>query len=204
MEENKQLYYYAGDLSITSPAIIKYDRDFNIVDILYFTYKKGMIGIPYWTAIDFSMFDKDGFTNMYRWDNFRIKFDKVLDFVEHPICFIVEASSYSSTGNIVDINQFTGGIISILMMKFGIPIYEYSPKEIKKFATGNGNADKPQMRKHLKLKFPDFDNELLKFEEDPYKCIRFKPPLEDITDSFWLGQMLKYKIETGELHEDFK
>ena len=31
--ENKKLYYYTGDLSIKSSAIIKWDKDFNIVDI---------------------------------------------------------------------------------------------------------------------------------------------------------------------------
>lgn len=199
--ENKKLYYYTGDLSIKSSAIIKWDKDFNVVDILYFSYKKGMIGIPYWTHVSLSDIGEKGFTEMYRWENFKYKFKKIMDFIEHPINFNVEASSYASDkGDVVDINQFTGGLITHIMMKFDIPINEYSPKTIKKFA-GNGGAGKPQMRKFLKIKYPEMDAELLKFEQPPYKCIRFKPPIDDIVDSYWIGKLIEDEHKKGTLRK---
>lgn len=196
--ENKKLYYYCGDLSIKSSGIVKLDKDFNIVDVLYFTYNKSMIGIPYWSAIDVSEIGEKGFSSMYRWDRYKFMYEKILAFIEHPISFNVEASSFKSTGNVVDINQFTGGLISTIMMMYNIPINEFPPKTIKKFA-GKGNAGKPQMRKFLKIRYPELDELLLRFEENPYNAHRFKPPVDDIVDSVWIGKLIEEKYKKGEL-----
>ncbi|NLW19471.1 MAG: crossover junction endodeoxyribonuclease RuvC [Candidatus Cloacimonetes bacterium] len=50
------------------------------------------------------------------------------------------------------------GVILLTLARHGVPIVEYSPREVKKAVVGNGNASKEQMRymvnQLLKLKTP--------------------------------------------------
>lgn len=45
------------------------------------------------------------------------------------------------------------GVITLTISHFGCPLYEFSPQEVKLAATGQGNADKKQVQKMLKLMF---------------------------------------------------
>lgn len=43
------------------------------------------------------------------------------------------------------------GVILTVLEKFGIPIYEYTPMEVKQVLTGYGRADKKEVEKMVKL-----------------------------------------------------
>ncbi len=43
------------------------------------------------------------------------------------------------------------GVIITVLEKFGIPIYEYTPMEVKKVLTGYGRADKKEVEQMVKL-----------------------------------------------------
>jgi len=43
------------------------------------------------------------------------------------------------------------GVVLLVARQHGLPIYEYTPNEIKKTMTGYGNADKKQMQEMVKL-----------------------------------------------------
>ena len=45
------------------------------------------------------------------------------------------------------------GVITLTISHFGCPLYEFSPQEVKLAATGQGNADKKQVQKMLKIMF---------------------------------------------------
>ena len=46
------------------------------------------------------------------------------------------------------------GVILFTIAKYGIPVYEYSPREVKKSVVGNGNASKQQVRYMVKQMIP--------------------------------------------------
>ncbi len=45
------------------------------------------------------------------------------------------------------------GVLTLVLAKAGIPIYEYTPLQVKQALTGSGRADKEQVGKMLKLVF---------------------------------------------------
>jgi Holliday junction resolvasome RuvABC endonuclease subunit len=50
-------------------------------------------------------------------------------------------------------------VVHLFSDEFGIILTEYSPKEIKKFATGSGNAKKPEMVAAVQKEFPNITND---------------------------------------------
>lgn len=54
---------------------------------------------------------------------------------------VVEDYSMGSRGRTFHIGEL-GGVIKLMLWERNIPILLVSPKQLKKFATGNGNADK--------------------------------------------------------------
>lgn len=55
------------------------------------------------------------------------------------------------------------GVIITVLEKFGVPIYEYTPMEVKKVLTGYGRADKKEVEQMVKLtletdKLPKLDD----------------------------------------------
>lgn len=58
---------------------------------------------------------------------------------------VLEGYSYASKGrSVVDIGEL-GGVIRLLLWEEAIPYIEVPPAVLKKFATGRGNAGKPEM-----------------------------------------------------------
>lgn len=45
------------------------------------------------------------------------------------------------------------GVITLTVVRAGVPLHEYTPLEVKQALTGSGNADKTQVQKMLKLVF---------------------------------------------------
>ena len=66
--------------------------------------------------------------------------------VEHPSIIAIEGGSFSSVGRTFDISECLGRLLYRLESMYpGVTIIRPSPKTIKKFATGSGNATKADM-----------------------------------------------------------
>jgi len=93
----------------------------------------------------------------------------------------IESPAYQVASN--NGRLLSGLFFSILthFIKEGIEYLPVNPKTLKKFATGNGSADKHQMKEALKKD----ELEMLSF------LSKIKPKskkFEDIVDSFWLAK----------------
>lgn len=106
-----------------------------------------------------------------------------MDEVKH-IAFEGYAFGKQGTRSLVQLGEFIGGMKK-MFYDLGKGIVLYPPKTVKKFATGNGNADKVLMcdtfRKtctHLyPEEFSNFDN--------------YDSPLADMVDAFWMAETLR-------------
>ena len=61
------------------------------------------------------------------------------------------------------------GVILLTARMHGITLYQYAPREIKKMLTGDGSADKKQMRKMVLLTVPEAAD--LKTQDDVFDAI---------------------------------
>ena len=89
------------------------------------------------------------------------------------------------SGSILQIAEFCGGIRYLIYTK-GIGIINFGIMQIKRFATGNGNAGKPDMciafAKEYSSLYPKeiFD-----------KLTQYESPHNDLCDAFWMCEILR-------------
>ncbi len=63
-----------------------------------------------------------------------------------PDCAAIESMFFQKHIRSVFTLGHARGVILLALAQKGIPIFEYSPREVKKAVVGNGNADKEQVR----------------------------------------------------------
>jgi Holliday junction resolvasome RuvABC endonuclease subunit len=110
--------------------------------------------------------------------------DKIDEY--HPDCLIgIEGLAFSMKGNATrDLAGLQFVIVSKIYEKFGILIDIISPLSLKKFATGNGRANKNDMVESL-------PNDILNiFLKNGFKKSK---GLYDITDAYYIALYLKEK-----------
>lgn len=86
----------------------------------------------------------------------------------HDIRPFIEGYSHGSSGMRESIAEW-GGVLRLAFYENNIQIIDVPPKTLKKFATGNGNADKILMGTQLMKEF------------------RMEYPTSDQTDAYWLA-----------------
>lgn len=64
----------------------------------------------------------------------------------HPTEAALETVFYAKNARTAMILCHARGVVVMNCAKRGIPVYEYSPSEIKRAATGTGSAEKPQVQ----------------------------------------------------------
>lgn len=90
-----------------------------------------------------------------------------------------------ASGSILQIAEFCGGIRYMLYTR-GIGIINFGIMQIKRFATGNGNAGKPDMCLSFKNEFPQL------YPDDIFaKLKQFESPHNDLCDAFWMCEVLR-------------
>ena len=99
-----------------------------------------------------------------------------------------ERYAFSASGKITAIAE-ANGILKHRAYSMGCDVIEsVSPKTIKKFATGNGNASKFEMVDAFQADFPDIDvYDMIKAKRGN-KSI--KAPLTDICDAYFLAKYI--------------
>jgi hypothetical protein len=103
----------------------------------------------------------------------------------------LEGYAYSAQGRVFHIAENTG-VLKYKMYQIGLPVTVFTPSEVKKYASGKGNADKTMM-------YSSFVKET-KIELKSIICPDKKDigsPVSDIVDSYFICKFLfdKFKRE---------
>lgn len=130
---------FAGiDYSMTSPAVCVYDSDTGETTFYGFAKKKCHISVnPKIQLSDYPSYSSstERYMKLAAWTLQRVK---DCDYVW------IEGYAYASTGAVFDIGENTG-ILKSALFDCAIPFDSVQPPEVKKDATGKGNAKKGEM-----------------------------------------------------------
>ena len=104
----------------------------------------------------------------------------------------IEGYAYSASGRIFHIAENTG-LLKYKLYRMSIPVTIIPPTEVKKYATGKGNADKNQMYDAF------FEETLmpLKTELAPNRK-EVASPVSDIVDSYYICKKLFDNLRNGD------
>ncbi len=87
----------------------------------------------------------------------------------HPSVLAIERLFFSKNQKTALAVAEARGAILLTASIAGLMVYEYTPLEIKKTVTGDGNADKRQLEKMIRLSFPEAA--ALKAKDDVFDAI---------------------------------
>lgn len=109
---------------------------------------------------------------------------------------MMEDYSFGSVGKTFQIAE-NASVLKLLMWQQGINIQSLAPSSVKKKATGNGRADKPEMIAafYQKLNCSRSFNQILGLKSEKVDA----KPIDDIVDAYWLAHILlesnSWKVE---------
>lgn len=105
----------------------------------------------------------------------------------------IEGYAYSALSNRVFQIAENTGLLKYKLFQIGIPVTVVPPTEVKKFATGKGNADKNSMYSYFQTE----TNALLKEQFYPMADgpKEITSPISDIADSYFICKYLFNKIK---------
>lgn len=172
-------------MNSTGKCIMELDDQFRIVSLKFYGYNKvrkrcfesGNVEI-YHIGTNYTQL------NMFDRQNLAYDFlQKDMEDVEHVA---IEGYAYgkSNTSSLLQLGEFNGGMKK-MFYDMGKGIVIYPPRVVKRFATGDGNADKSAMSACFKNEFPDLyppEFELLPQNSDPHA---------DLCDAFWMAETLR-------------
>jgi len=120
------------------------------------------------------------------------RYDTISDWVMR-VCMgceqiALEGYAYGAQGRVFHIAENTG-VLKYKIYQQSIPLTIFTPSEIKKFATGKGNADKEKMYDSFVLE----THTLLKSIVTPDKK-GISSPVSDIVDSYYICKYLSSKL----------
>lgn len=97
--------------------------------------------------------------NIDRFERFNTILGNLAPFIEKASFVVIEGYSFASVGKVFDIAELSG-IIKAYIWSLQKPFIEVPPNTLKKFVTGNGNADKNiMMTKAFKTYGIEFDDD---------------------------------------------
>lgn len=108
---------------------------------------------------------------------------------DNPFIAIEDYSFASNSSRALQIGE-NGGILKYNLFMEGYLYNVVSPKMVKKFATGNGNANKEEMHKHFLL---TTQINLL----DEFSVKKPDKPVEDLVDSYYIAKWMKDVLKNG-------
>lgn len=133
------------DLSLTSPAVCVYNgNDFKYSDCyFYFLTDKKKVAKYYRTNLVGSLMEPYS-TQEERYHNISNWVLKVLS-IHHVDTVYIEDYAFAATGRVFNIAE-NGGVLKYRMWLSDYKVCAIPPTQIKKFATGKGNAKKEDMQ----------------------------------------------------------
>lgn len=126
------------------------------------------------------------YTNKVMFERQSIAYEILQEDMEDVKHIAFEGYAYGKQGtrSLVQLGEFIGGMKK-MFYDLGKGIVIYPPKTVKRFATGNGNADKVVMCDAFKQFFQGlYPEEFSNFEN-------YESPLADMVDAFWMAETLR-------------
>jgi hypothetical protein len=191
------------DPSIKSSGIVVMDLDDNleVKDIQFYGYTttkmyavdEGNVHIAYLCA-------PDKYSALCMPERQRLTYDiisKRLDGVKFlGMEDYATSKAHTGSGSILQIAEFCGGIRYLAYTR-GLGIINFGIGQIKRFATGDGDADKISMCVSFKSEYPNlYPTEI--FE----KLKQFESPHNDLCDAFWMCEILRELMVLEKFGED--
>lgn len=171
------------DYSMNSPAICRLDE--NSFSLIYWTTKR-----KFECDLTHDGYSVKGilFDNKDKADEER--FDYLANEIVReslwgwPNKVVMEHYSYASTGRAFQIGE-NGGVLKNKFYNAGVTVHKVAPTQVKKFATGKGNADKEMMQDAF-IKETGIDIKLLLGQtENQWN------PSSDVIDAYWIARYAK-------------
>lgn len=170
------------DYSLTSPSICIHDGDTWSVSNCKFYYlspkKNWIVYSGQFFGSEYEKFDSDThrYDNLSRWSSEIISKNKVSQ------CFI-EGYAYGAVGRVFQIAE-NAGLLKYKLWKDGVPFGVFAPSEIKKHATGKGNANKEKLYEcFLEETKVDIRKTLDIMNEKVWN------PVSDIVDAYYIAKL---------------
>lgn len=176
------------DYSMTSPAVCVCNGDFKYENcsFAFITNKQklavqhtpNIVGLPLYEY-------KDNLERFTKLANMTVEFIRsAIVYNGYTIHIGLEGYAYGAKGQVFNIGENTG-ILKYTLNKFSQgEIIVFAPSEIKKFATGKGNANKVLMYESF---INETGHDLAKlFEIEEYKG---QGPISDIIDSYYVAKI---------------
>ena len=185
------------DYSTTSPSIcIKVDDNW---DIHFLTNKAGLTQEEYWSK-PFLFFGSYLPKNDYFSDpigKYKFISSWALDVLDNydveNVC--LEDYAYAATGRVFNIGENTG-ILKFRMQVRDIEFITVAPTEVKKYATGKGNANKELMLSSF----------ITQTGVDLRDVIGYtgENPISDIVDSFYICNFFRAQMESASIDNQYR
>lgn len=195
-------FIISADYSITSPALTFLSRNENKLFISAFSFEDVEIFTSFGEFRDVKI-------KLMRYPTFDSQFERFRKLAESLVSVIenddvndetcdviIEGYSFASKGRITSLAEALQSFLFVLFLRFGIQRdpRKVSPSTLKKFATGNGRADKEMMIKSFEERFQvDLMNLFQPLIKKKGKTVI--PPISDIVDSMFL---LKFHMEMSD------
>jgi len=103
------------------------------------------------------------------------------------VAFEGYALAKKHTRSLVQLGEFIGGMKK-MYYDMGIGIIIYAPRMVKRFATGDGNAEKVHMCRMFQEEYTDL------YPREFKKLTPYIDPHGDMCDAFWMAETLRCQI----------
>jgi len=177
------------DWSMTSPGITvgdTSDPSFSALNLFGFSKSKKQVSGLSNVHLDLCPMTKDNVQRFAALSDWAMKI-----LTKHDVKLVVmEGYAYGATGKVFEIGENTG-VLKHCLMKAQIPFEVAAPSEIKKFATGKGNANKTVMCESFMSKT---GIDLCSAINDVWKPEKIPAPVPDMVDSYWIWQMAEASV----------
>lgn len=168
------------DYSMSSPSITILNN--GIIDGIFCikATKKQAVNNPLITLLEYPVYKN----NMERFDKLSTMMLNLIP-EDIDVAYIEDYSFASSSGMAFTIAECTMLFKYKITQKFNIELGVVAPKQVKKYATGTGNAKKRQMVDQFKLEQFDIYESFGLIDDNLEKI---KSPIDDICDSYFIAK----------------
>lgn len=173
----------------TGKCIMELDDNMNVVTIRFYGYNK--VKKRCFISENIEVFHVGcGYSKMNMFDRQNIAYEylnKDMEDVKY-VAFEGYAFGASLTRSLVQLGEFIGGMKKMFYDQ-GKGIMIYPPRMVKRFATGDGNADKVHMCQMFKKEHRHF------YPPELDALPQYGDPHADICDAFWIAETLRCQIK---------
>ncbi len=180
-------------INSTGKCIMTLDDKLDIISVKFYGYDSTIKYVMDTERVVVDRIPKD-YDKMNMFDRQELAYSilkKDMDDVDY-IAFEGYAFAKAKSSSIFQLGEFIGGMKK-MFYDMGKGIVIYPPPVVKRFATGNGNADKSMMASAIRNKYPD----LYPIEFNSFK--QFGSPHSDLCDSFWMADVLRNHMKYDKL-----